>query len=353
MNNQSVSSCRNLQKLGLLVALIACLAAASHAATKQSESPTWVRYTDNAEGAFSMDVPVGWQVEGGMYRFGYFDVRWMMDVRSLDGKVIIRINDVNIPPYVLPGPHSGPAGQPFVRPNMFQMVVDNFRDAQPYAESYAKKRFASACKSLASKASDWNPTMPAAWNDEAGARSTQASLAYDCPTSDGARVLNVYARTATHGKDGLWTVDVMISLLAAPDKLPLARSMTQHMIESWEENSQWKEHQDRITQMGLAQMRADFGRFMQQMAAYHQQREAAMNQQVAQYEARQQAQAAQVSSWGNMLTGITNLYDPATGTQFQVFSGPKSNYYMNGNGVKINSDVDPGNGFHKVENLGP
>jgi hypothetical protein len=29
-----------------------------------------VRYTDNAEGAFSMEVPVGWQVESGMYRFG-------------------------------------------------------------------------------------------------------------------------------------------------------------------------------------------------------------------------------------------------------------------------------------------
>jgi hypothetical protein len=45
-----------------------------------------VRYTDSAEGAFSMDVPVGWQVQGGMYRFGYFDVRWMMAARSLDEK---------------------------------------------------------------------------------------------------------------------------------------------------------------------------------------------------------------------------------------------------------------------------
>jgi hypothetical protein len=71
-----------------------------------SGSPTWIRYTDNAEGAFSVEVPIGWQVEGGMYRFGYFDVRWMMNIRSLDGKVIIRLDDPNVPPYVLPGPHS-------------------------------------------------------------------------------------------------------------------------------------------------------------------------------------------------------------------------------------------------------
>lgn len=327
---------------------------ATHSSAKTQESPTWVRYTDNAEGAFSMDVPVGWQVQGGMYRFGYFDVRWMMDVRSLDGKVIIRIDDPNIPPYVLPGPHSGPAGHPAVRPNMYQMVVDNYREAQPYAESYTKKRFGSVCGSLTPRSSDWTLTIPQDWQLPPGAgKSSEASIAYDCPTSDGPRALNVYARSSVIGNQGLWVVDPMISIIASPDRLQLARAMTQHMVDSWQENPQWKEYQDRITQMGLAQIQQEFGRFMQQMAAYHQQREAAMNQQVAHFEARQQAQADQVSSWGNILTGVTNLSDPRTGTQFQVFSGPKANYYRNGAGVTINSSVDPGNGFYQVQNLGP
>jgi hypothetical protein len=78
-----------------------------------------------------------------------------------------------------------------------------------------------------------------------------------------------------------------------------------------------------------------------------------MNQQVSQFESRQNAQASQVSSWGNTLTGLTNVYDQSTGTQFQVFSGPKANYYMDGLGDKINSNINPGNGFHQVENLGP
>src|ERR1035438_7881989 len=46
----------------------------------------WVRYTDSAEGAFSMEVPVGWQVQGGMYRFGYFDVRWRWTCAPSTGK---------------------------------------------------------------------------------------------------------------------------------------------------------------------------------------------------------------------------------------------------------------------------
>ncbi|HET9409941.1 MAG TPA: hypothetical protein VFO39_22080 [Candidatus Sulfotelmatobacter sp.] len=341
-----------------LLLMSACHAGTDPQGTKNQpqaqSSPTWVRYTDNAEGAFSMEVPVGWQVEGGMYRFGYFDVRWMMDVRSLDGKVIIRIDDPNVPPYVLPGPHSGPAGHPAIRPKMYQMVVDDYREAQPYAESYAKRRFGPVCTSFNAKSADWTPTMPEDWQKADGVvKSTQASVAYECATSDGPRIVNVFARDTVIGNQGLWLVDPIISILATPDRMPLARSMTQHMIDSWQKNPEWQQHQDEITRMGLAQMQAEFGRFMQQMAAYHQQREAAMNQQVAKFEARQQAQADQVSSWGNILTGLTNLYDPVTGTQFQVFSGPKANYYSNGAGVKINSNLDPGNGFHLDQNLGP
>jgi hypothetical protein len=347
-----------LPMLAVLLASLGCDAAdkspsTSAALPRAAESLNWVRYTDNAEGAFSMDVPVGWQIDGGMYRFGYFDVRWMMEARSLNGSVLIRIDDPNVPPYVLPGPHSGPAGHPAVRPQLYQMVVDNYREAQAYAESYAKRRFASACRSMTPRASDWTPTLPQAWQNEAGARSTEASIAYDCATSDGPRIINVYARDSIHGKDGLWMVDPIISIIAKPEQVGLAQHMTQRMMESWRENDQWKQYQERMTQIGLNQIRGEFNQFMRQMQAYHQQREAAMNQQVAQFESRQQAQAAQVSSWGNTLTGLTNVYDPSTGTQFQVFSGPKSNYYVNGNGDKINSNLNPGNGFHQVYDVGP
>lgn len=316
-------------------------------------SPGWVRYTDNAEGAFSMDVPIGWQVQGGMYRFGYFDVRWVMDVRSLDGKVIIRISDPNVPPYVLPGPHSGPAGHPAIRPNMYQMVVDNFQEARPYAESYAKKRFRSVCTSLTPREADWTPTMPSQWQYPAELRATQASVAFACESADGPRVATVFARTSIQTTEGLWLVDPIISILATADRLPEAEAMTQRMIDSWQQTPEWKSHQEQITRMGLAQIQAQFGQFMQQMAVYHQQRTAAMNQQVSQFERRMQQQADQVTSFGNILTGITNLYDPMTGTQFQVFSGPKSKYYMNGLGQKINSNIDPGHGFYEVVDMGP
>jgi hypothetical protein len=121
----------------------------------------WVRYSDSSEGAFSIDIPVGWQVQGGMYRFGYFDVRWMIDVRSLDGKTIVRLDDVNVPPYVLPGPNTGRDGQPYVKPQQFQMVVARYLEARPYAELYATHRFSEVCRSLTARAPDWVPSIPA------------------------------------------------------------------------------------------------------------------------------------------------------------------------------------------------
>lgn len=316
-------------------------------AVKPADNINWVHYTDTAEGAFSMDVPIGWQVQGGMYRFGYFDVRWMMDVRSLDSKIILRIFDVNVPPYALPGPHTGRDGQPYTRPQQFQMMVSNYRDGQSYAELYAKHRFADVCKTMNARQSAWTPKLPAAWNDDPGTKSTEGNVSYNCDTSDGPRVASVYVRTSLNSASGLWIVSPL-SVISAPDREVQARSMVQHMIDTWEKNPQWVQYQNQMTQLGLNQITAGFQQFMRQMQAYHEARTAAMNQQVAGFEARQNAQAQQVSSWGETLTGLQNVTDPMTGSQFQVFTGPKANYYINGNGVKINSDVSPGPEFHQL-----
>jgi hypothetical protein len=276
-----------------------------------------------------------------------------MDVRSLDGKVVIRINDVNVPPYVLPGPHTGRDGEPYVKPQQFQMTVSVFRTGAAYAESYAKHRFSGVCKKMIARAPDWKPTLPAAWQAAPNSQPSEGSVDYDCASSEGPRVAMVYARTTLYPSTGLWELDPIISVVTTPDQATLAYSMVQRMIDSWRENPQWKQYQDRMTQIGLQQIQAAFGQFMQQMQAYDRARTSAMNQQVAGFEAHQNAQARQVSGWGETLTGLETVRDPQTGNQFQVFTGPKANYYMNGNGVKINSNISPGLDFHQLTPVQP
>ena len=312
----------------------------------------WVRYTDSAEGAFSIDVPVGWQVQGGMYRFGYFDVRWMMDVRSLDGKVILRIQDANVPGYSLPGPGTGPEGTPYSRPQQLQMMIARYRTGQSYAELYAKHRFSRFCRTAKPRRPDWVPMTPPAWRDDPGTEGTDGSVSYDCDTSDGPRIASVYVHTTLNPTTSIWFASP-ISILVTADRASLAYSMVQHMIDTWQKNPRWAQYQDQMTQVGLDQVRANFQQFMHQMQAYHQERTAAMNQQVASFEARQSAQAQQVSNFGEILTGVQSVSDPMTGSQFQVYSGPKANYYINGNGTKINSNVSPGPGFHQLTPVQP
>jgi len=333
---------------------LAPLVSPSMEAQQRPASPAdkiqWVRYNDSAEGAFDMDVPLGWQIQGGMYRFGYFDARWMMGARSLDGKVIILINDVNVPPYIVPSPFTGREGQPYTRPQQMQMVVARFEEARPYAETYAKHRFGDVCKSMTPSPDTWQAAIHEKGQDLQPAKVSDGSVAYNCDSSDGPRTAYIVSRNALfQGPNYAFWTAAPSSILCAPDRCAQAREMAQHMMDSWEKSPQWVKYQDRLTKIGLEQIRVAFGQFMQQMQQFHQQFTQSLNQQVSGYYARQNAQSKQVSQFCDNINGLTNVTDPKTGAQFQVFSGPKPNYYANGNGVKVNSLFSPGPDFYQLD----
>ncbi len=324
----------------------------SASAAQQRFPANWVRYTDPAEGAFSIDVPVGWQIQGGLYRYGYFDARWMMNVRSLDGAMIVRLSDASVPPYALPGPGTGQDRQPYARPKQFQMIVAGYRSAASYATLYARHRFQSVCKHLTSEDHAWQPTLPAAFKPDQNAQKvTYGGAAYRCVTSAGPRVALVYAVTVVYPSSygsGLWVVNPLVSILTTPSDEPTATSVAQRMLNTWEKNPQWVAYQNKLTQVGLQAVMSNFQNFVQQMQAFDQARRSAMNAQVAGFESRMGAQAAQVSSFGDTLTGLQNATDPMTGDSFQVWTGPKSGYFKDASGNVINSNISPGAGFHQI-----
>ena len=86
-------------------ALFACLMPAAAQAGLQ-----WRKWQDPNEGAFSIDVPAGWRVEGGLVRKAPVDVRLDVLVTSPDGRVQIRIGDAMIPPFVVPNQLMAQAG---------------------------------------------------------------------------------------------------------------------------------------------------------------------------------------------------------------------------------------------------
>ena len=71
-------------------------------ATPGGSALVWTRFEDPFEQSFSLEVPKGWTVRGGLFRMGYSDERPMVDLLSPDGFVNVRLGDLAIPTYALP-----------------------------------------------------------------------------------------------------------------------------------------------------------------------------------------------------------------------------------------------------------
>ncbi len=323
--------------------------AGSSASSATATPAAWVRYYDPSEHSFSLEIPRGWSVEGGMYRFGYFDVRATVDLRSPDGNIILRFDDANIPPYALPGPSRPAEGRPYEKPMQFQMMVERYRDASSFADTYAKSRFKSVCQNMTAQTSNWKPTLPAAIQSIQVQKTSDASVDYLCATTSGPKLASVYVRTSLYSQTAFWQADPVLSAVTTPALMPVAQSVLQHALDTFQIDPQWQAHQQQMTQEGLAMIQRDYQTFLAQTRATMQKFSSSMNQQVSGFEARQNASAAQSDSWGKILTGLTDARDPYTGQQFQVWTGPNSNYYINGPGDKRNANTSPGPDYHQLQ----
>lgn len=67
-----------------------------------AERLTWTRWSDPREGAFTIDVPSGWTVEGGTFRAGMSDVRQCVRITSLDKEIMAQSGDTGLTLFVVP-----------------------------------------------------------------------------------------------------------------------------------------------------------------------------------------------------------------------------------------------------------
>ena len=314
--------------------------------------PEWETYRDPTEHAFSMDVPKGWLVQGGVYRFGYIDVRSMIDLRSPDGKIVVRINDASVPAYQMPSPYTPPPGQPYVKPGLFQMIVSPYVEGKRFAEMYAPRRFGPVCQQVTPLPGNWHIT-PSQHLDPPGGRSTEGRVVYSCQTAAGPRIAAVYARTTLfqHPGTSFWTV-FLISVLETADQADYATAVITHMVASIKKNPQWEAYQNQMTQMAIQALNQQTQQSINQLSAvYHnnaRQQFANLAAGQERFRARMDAQDRQHENFCDILVGQANMIDPMSGQAFKVSTGPYNNYYRNGRGDIVNANVSPGIGFHQI-----
>lgn len=341
--------------------LLLCLAC--HAPTPGSGSPVpsrfempaapqqWTQFADPNEHAFTVDVPRGWTVRGGLFRFGYSDERGMIDMRSPDGQINLRLGDVSIPTYASPSPTHSREGEVIDLGAQAHLTVARYRSGPEFAVLYAPSRFSDVCHNPQADSSFAEFSIPDAVPVPANAsQSSSGQIAYRCQGPNGPLVTFAYTKTVLTGP--IWQAVTIASLSAPAGKVDEARNLLIHSAQSFRLSPEWIEHQKQLDAEGMAyQRQRQQGRIgeLQQQVRQFEAKMQAMQQQVNSFEARQAAQAAQVESFTDVLNGVTPTTNPLTGETRKVWTGTQDNYWVNGLGQVVNSHDSPGPSYTQMQ----
>lgn len=335
----------------LIVAICRGNTLASSEAHNAKPAGAWNQFEDPFEHAFSVAVPQGWTVRGGLFRLGYSDERVMVDVRSPDGSVAVRLGDMAIPSYAQPTPpYHTREGEVYDLGAQAKLIVARYRTGPEFAVLYSQARFHDLCSDPQPDTADAGFTVPDYIPLEGAGKTSAGQIAWRCTTPDGPRVVFAYTRTVQG--NGIWQAPTIVSFIAPPEKSALARGIALRMAGSFRLSPAWVEHQKQMDAEGMQYQRLrQQGRvaaIQQQMRQFEAQMQA-MQSQVNSFESHQAAEAAQFQSFDNALIGVTPTTDPLTGEQRDVWTGTKANYWVNGLGQVVNSTDAPAAGWRQLQ----
>jgi hypothetical protein len=110
-----------------------------------SGSPAPTTFTDPTEGAFTVAVPQGWTVKGGIQRSTPSVATPWITATSPDGASVISIGDPSIPPFIAPS-QIHPPGQHLQTGSGVMGLVEPYESGVQFAQDYAGRTFAQTCQ---------------------------------------------------------------------------------------------------------------------------------------------------------------------------------------------------------------
>ena len=266
------------------VSVAARPAAKAFVAPPEDADPAWVPFDDPAEHGFRLQVPKGWRVAGGTYRFGTVDdPRIMVEMISPDGAVRLRVGDAGVPPFVAPNLalklQGLKEGSRYTQ-NGAQAIVANYRSGWMFADLYGQARFASFCSNLELKQLRELPSV----NENNGqSKNTAGEAIFRCEGSagEGPMVGFVVAETQLQHLQALdvWKVGPLYSALAPESLGAAALKIILHVSGTHATSQQWAMYQ--LKQRGVTGTQANqvFQMAVAQETLRHQRLDAQFQQQ--------------------------------------------------------------------------
>jgi hypothetical protein len=287
------------------------------------------RFADPAEHAFSLDVPAGWQIDGGTHRLHAVDLRQFVHARSPDGAIWVFLGDPEIPPFTLPSAQMQGFG--FVEGGWYSpspgvnMLIRRYLPGAAFAQEYVGWRLGGALVGLRFDEVRERADIVATQNRlaqqyQVGDIASQSDAGEVTFTGTaGGMPVRGYALAGTSivtmpmmgEQSGVWNVTTLLGFVASEERAVEAGAILAHMIQSFEWNLDWVRGQQHLT-MEAARVHRETSEYI-----------AGVINDV--YANRQASQDEMARRFSNYLTEQVDVVDPASGESFKVESG--ANYY--------------------------
>ncbi|MFW6160715.1 MAG: hypothetical protein ACOC57_06200 [Acidobacteriota bacterium] len=283
---------------------------------------TW---QDPRENAFTMDVPQGWEVQGGTFRRASVDLVHVLQAASPDGRIRIQFNDGNLPVFAVPNSTLAYAG--FVEGSWYSpgygvnMLVKRYLPGQYFLLEYLNQNYRPSLASFSVVSQKERPDVVSNFNriysqfayygisftlhgGEAAFRFEQQQQSY---VGYGLALTQL---VQTQGM-GNWSVALLIIYTCPEGEEDTVREIAGHMFKSVKLDPQWVASQQQLTanvSQIVTQTNQEISRIIDES-----------------YWNRQAVLDETSRRFSNYILGVTDVVDPVTGEKWKVEAG--HNYY--------------------------
>jgi hypothetical protein len=314
--------------------------------------PSYVRWQDQREQAFTLEVPAGWKTSGGMFRASAVQPLPYVESISPDGRIRITGGDPTLPTFTVPNAMLQSTG--FREGSWYspgygvRMMVMHYMTGQQFAAEYVKTNIGKGCAGLSVTEGRDRSELAQAVNgiyarySTAGieVRLSMGDAAFSC-TANGQPMRGYYvAGTQSTGGygGGIWVVEHLYGFVAAIDQIGTAQTVLDHMLRSFQVSPEWAARQQGLT--------AAVSNIVTSTNA-------AISKTINETYANRQASQDELSRRrSNATLGVEDVVDTATGRELKVESG--SNYYWideRGQVVGTTTDTKPSIDFRSLIRL--
>ena len=283
---------------------------------------TFTRFRDPSEGAFTIDVPSGWKVEGGLLRKSTLDVRPFVWMNSPDGSTAIHLRDPSFGTFIIPSQMLATAhlqeGMTYTPGYGNIWVIARYLPGPQFAQWYAAK-LAADTQTSDVQIKSVNPRQDLSKSQTTGIVQEQTiggEVEFTCMRNGQECAGKVVAATRLHvtstmPDSALWFIDLLASFVTVRERYGATDQMLQHMIASTEWNPQWEAMQSQ-TAYNTGQIAREASQYTAQvMEEVHRNRERA-DERIHQNRI-------------DTIRGVVRLKDPNTGEELEGVAG--RNYY--------------------------